>query len=256
MAYEKISYSVSDGVASVEMNFPKNLNAMDAQMIDELVDVFDTCDASPEVRVVVLKSAAKAFCGGGDIAYMYKGIKEGGVDWSLTLKKAAFATRAMKKCRKPVIGVVHGAAAGGGFMLALACDYIIAAENAAFSAAFVNIGLLPDSGGFYLMTKAMSVNKATELALTGRTVRAEEAKQIGFVAEVVPVEELEAAAAKTAKRFAAGPSLSYAKQKELIYQSQFSGFDAYIKKEVEAQLILVETEDFRQRVCAFVEKKK
>lgn len=255
MVYEKICYSVENGIATVLMNYPKNLNAMDEQMILELVHVFEACDANSEVHVVVLKSAAKAFSAGGDISFMYNGIKNGGVDFGATLKKAAFATRAMKKCRKPVVGVVNGAAAGGGFMLVLACDYVIAAENAAFSAAFVNIGLMPDSGGFYLMTRAMSVNKATELALTGRTVRAEEARQIGFVAEIVPVEDLDAAAAKVAKKFAAGPALSYAKQKELLYQAQFSDFDSYIVKEVEAQLILVDTEDFRERVCAFVEKR-
>lgn len=255
MDYKKITYTVADGIATVSMDSPKNLNALDEVMIDELVDVFQHCEANPDVRVVLLNSTGVAFSGGGDIAFMYKGVKEGGVDFGGNLRKVAQATRAMKKLSKPIIGSIKGAAAGGGFIVALACDYVIAADNAVFSAAFVNIGLIPDCGGFYLLTRAVGVNKASELAMTGRPVRVEEAKELGFVAEIVSVEELDSAAYKVARKFTSGPAASYAKMKELLYESEFKNFEEYIRKEVEAQLICVETEDFKRRVCAFVEKK-
>jgi trans-2-decenoyl-[acyl-carrier protein] isomerase len=185
---------------------------------------------------------------------MYKGIKEGGVDFGANLKNGALATRAMKKLTKPIIGSIHGPAAGGGFILALACDYVVAAENSVFSAAFVNIGLVPDCGGLYLMTRTLGINKAVELALTGRSVRAEEARQLGFIAEVVPLDELEAATLKIAQKFVKGPALSYAKIKELLYITQFGSFEDFIPQEVNAQLLCVATDDFANRVCAFVEK--
>lgn len=255
MDYQKIKYTVADGVATVSMDSPKNLNAMDEVMIDELVDVFKCCEVNPDVRVVLLNSTGAAFSGGGDITYMYKGVKEGGVDFGANLRNVAQVTRAMKKLSKPIIGSIKGAAAGGGLIVALACDYVIAADNAVFSAAFVNIGLVPDCGGFYLLTRAVGVNKASELAMTGRPIRVEEAKQLGFVAEIVAADELETAAYKVARRFASGPAASYARMKELLYESEFKGLEEYIPKEVEAQLFCVETEDFKQRVCAFVEKR-
>jgi len=255
MAYEKIQLFVSDGIATVSMDSPKNMNAMDKTLIDELVGVFKECEQDEQIRVIVLNSTGKAFSGGGDIGYMYKGIKEGGVDFGAVLKNVAKVTKTMKALSKPIIGSVCGAAAGGGMMLALACDYVIAAENAVFSAAFVNIGLVPDSGGLYLMTRALGANKAAELALTGRPIKAEEAKDLGFVAEIVPVEELTESTMKKAARFAQGPQLAYAKIKELLYACQFADYEAYIPLEVDAQLLCVETDDFKNRVIAFVEKR-
>jgi len=255
MGFEKIKFAVSGGIATVSMDSPKNMNAMDETLINELVEVFQQCEQDLGVRVVILNSSSKAFSGGGDIGYMYKGIKEGGVDFGANLKNVAKATKTMKTLSKPIIGSVAGPAAGGGLIVALACDYVIAAENAVFSAAFVNIGLVPDCGGLYLMTRALGTNKAAELALTGRSIKADEAKNLGFVAKIVPVEELEEATLKVAAGFAQGPSLAYAKIKELLYACQFSDFDAFIPLEVEAQLLCVETDDFKDRVVAFVEKR-
>lgn len=255
MELEKIILSVNNGIATVSMDSPKNMNAMDEALINDLVSVFNHCEQDPEIRVVILNSTGKAFSGGGDIGFMYKGIKEGGVDFGANLKNVAGATKAMKTLSKPIIGSINGAAAGGGLMLALACDYVIAAENAVFSAAFVNIGLIPDCGGLYLMTRAFGANKAAELALTGRPIKVEEAKDLGFVAKIVPLEELEEETMKKAAVFAQGPRLAYAKIKELMYTCQFSGLDDYIPHEVDAQLLCVETDDFRERVIAFVEKR-
>jgi trans-2-decenoyl-[acyl-carrier protein] isomerase len=255
MAFEKLQVSVADGIATVAMDCPKNLNAMDEIMIGELIDAFHECDNNPDVRVIVLSSTGRAFCGGGDINFMYQGIKKGKGINTDNLGLAADVSKTMKQVSKPIIGSVNGAAAGGGFIIALACDYVIASTDAKFLAAFVNIGLVPDSGGLYIMTRSLGVNKALELALSGRIVPADEAKNLGFVAEIVPTEELQAATTKTAKNFASGPALAYAKIKELLWTAAYSGYEEYVGSEIDAQLACTATEDFKQRVIAFVEKK-
>ncbi len=255
MTYEKLQISVSDGVATLSMDSPKNLNAMDEHMGGELIAAFKELDADPAVRVIVLNSTGRAFCGGCNIGFMYKGVKEGGGVSTDNIGLAASISKTMMQTSKPIIGAINGAAAGGGFLLALACDYVIADEDAKFLAAFVNIGLVPDTGGIYIMSRALGTAKALELALTGRVVLVDEAKALGFVAAVVPADELEAAAAKMAQKFAKGPVLAYAKIKELAWASDFGGYDDFAAQEVAAQVELASTDDFKQRVIAFVEKK-
>lgn len=255
MTYTKIAYEVSGGIAHIAMDAPKNLNAFDGTMIAELIAAFEAASEDEAVRSVLLSSTGRAFCGGGDLGTMYKGIKAGQTDFSEDLKDAAALMRAMKRCPKPIVGAVNGAAAGAGFPLALGCDYVIADENATFIAAFVNVGLVPDTGGLYVLCRALGVNKAVELAMTGRPVDAQEAKALGFIAEIVAPDSLAEAAEKAARRFAKGPAASYAKMKELVYAYEFSDFDRYMPDEVGAQIECMGTQDFRDRVVAFIEKK-
>lgn len=256
MEFKKIKYEVQDNIATVSMDSPKNLNAFNEELIDELVVALGMCEKDPGVKVVVLGSTGKAFSAGGDIGAMYQGIKGGNLDFGGSIAKMAQVSLAIKKLSKPVIAAVFGAAAGAGFNVALACDYVVAADNASFIQAFVNIGLIPDAGGLYLLTRAVGANKACELAMTGRPVSAAEGKQLGFVAEVVPAEEFQAAVAKAAKRMAAGPRNSYAEMKRLMWESEFKDFESYVAEEVKSQVICGDTEDFKEGVCAFVEKRR
>lgn len=255
MEYTKITYKVADGIANIAMNTPKNMNAFDGTMIAELIDAFNVAGADDAVRSILVSSTGRAFCGGGDLFTMYQGIKAGQTDFSGELKDACKIMMAMKSNPKPIVGAVNGAAAGAGFIVALGCDYVVADEKTKFIAAFVNVGLVPDTGGVYVMCRALGANKAAELAMTGRPVGAEEARALGFVAEVVEPEGLAEAAGKAARRFAKGPATSYAKMKELIYKYQFADFDAYAADEVQAQIECMGTQDFCNRVIAFVEKK-
>lgn len=255
MEYAKINYSVDDGVAIIALDSPKNMNAIDGTLIGELIDAFNVASADNAVHAILLNSTGRAFCGGGDLGVMYEGIKAGRIDFADQMSDAALVMKAMKTSPKPVIGAVNGAAAGAGFLLALGCDYVIADDRASFICAFVNVGLVPDTGGVYVMARALGASKTAELAMTGRPVTAEEAKGLGFVAEVVAPEDLAEKSMKVAKRFAKGPALAYAKTKELIYRSQFSDFGSYIPSEVEAQVACMDTQDFRNRVISFVEKK-
>lgn len=258
MEFKKVQYVVNkeEKLAVISMDSPKNLNAFDAALIDELVAALKLSDEDPDVKAVILNSTGRAFSAGGDIGTMYKGLKAGELNFSEDIEKMATVSLAIKKLTKPVVAACNGAVAGAGFNVALACDYVVAAEDAVFIQAFVNIGLVPDAGGLYLLTRAVGVNKAAELAMTGRPVTAKEGQQLGFVAQVVEPDAVQAAAVKAAKRFAAGPSNSFKYMKQLIMESSFKDFEEYIKKEVEAQTICGDTEDFAEGVYAFVEKRK
>lgn len=254
MQYTRIEYTESDAIATITMSHPKNMNAMDGTLIAELIDAFKAAGAS-ECRTVVLNSSARIFCSGGDLGAMYAGIKKGETDFSEEVKGTCDIIRAMRQCPKPIVCAVNGAAAGAGVCLALAADYVIADENASFICAFVNVGLVPDTGGVYLLSSILGDMKARELAMTGRPVGAAEAKQLGMVAQVVAPEELEAASRKMAARFAKGPALSYQHMKELLWDVNFARFDEYAPKELAAFMDCLSTQDFRDRVCAFIEKR-
>ena len=256
MAYSKIITSVKDKIFTIALNSPNNLNSFDETMLDEIVDALKSAEKDNDVKVVVLTSTSKAFSAGGDIGAMYKGIKTGTLDLNDSIKKMATVPYTMKKISKPVISAVEGAVAGAGFNVALASDLVVAADNAVFLQAFVNIGLIPDAGGLYLLTRSLGVNKAMELSMTGRTVKAEEAFSLGFVTQIVKPEELETAAYKLAGKLASGPSTSYAEMKRLMFESEFKDFERYVEEEVKSQVICGDTADFAEGVSAFVEKRK
>jgi len=254
--FKKIKYSVGKGMASIVLNSPQNLNALDEAMIDDLIAALDMCADDESVKVVVISGEGKGFSAGGDIGMMYKGIKGGNLDFGGAIEKVGKVSLKIKKLLKPVIASVKGAVAGAGFNVALACDFRIAAENAKFIQAFVNIGLVPDAGGVYLLTRGIGVPKATELIMTGKPLEADAALVLGLVNKVVALEELEAVTEKFAFTLANGPSLAYAGMKDLIFQSEYKEFEEFIEQEVGHQVTCGESEDFKEGVTAFVEKRK
>jgi enoyl-CoA hydratase/carnithine racemase len=263
MEYTKVAYAVEDKIAYISMNSPKNMNAFDEIMLDELEDAIHIADADPAVKVIVLGSTTeKAFSAGGDVAMMYQGLKEVGVEafkveFGKSIAKMANVTIAIRKAKKLVIGAVQGACAGAGFNVALACDYVMATQATVFIQAFVKLGLIPDAGGIWLLTRGCGLNKGMELALTGDMLFADDAKDIGFVAEVIEDDDaFKAAVTKKAKKFSYGPATSYEYMKKLAWESEFKGFEEFVKCEVEAQMICGGTEDFAEGVSAFVEKRR
>ncbi|MDD4369563.1 MAG: enoyl-CoA hydratase-related protein [Anaerostipes sp.] len=260
MELQKLHYDVADGIATITMDYPKNLNAIDERMADELSYVVEKAEHDPEARVVVIKGTPKAFSAGGDIGYFYDLIKAGGtIDMDGLIGKVGKVTNGLKSMSKLVIASVSGAAAGAGFSLALSADFIIASDNTKFIMAFVNIGLVPDTGGAYLLAKEIGEKRAMELCATGRSVGAEEAKELGFVYKVVPKEELDEAVAKFAKKLAAGPQISYKDIKKQIYTASFASanYETYLNDvEVPTQHECSNTEDFKEGCSAFMEKRK
>ena len=193
MELQKLIYTVEDGVAVVTMNYMKNLNAIDELMADELMYVVDAAEKDPNVKVLVLKGTDRAFSAGGDIGYFYQLIQAGGeVNMDGLIGKVGIVADGLKRMSKMVITSVCGAAAGAGVSLALGGDFMICADNAKFILAFVNIGLVPDTGATYLLSKALGTARTMELAATGRPLDAAEAKALGLAYKVTTKVDLDA----------------------------------------------------------------
>lgn len=256
MDFKKIKFSVVEGIANIVLNSPKNLNALDEPLLDDFCEALEICYNDDAIKVVVISGEGKAFSAGGDIAAMIKGIKTGDMVLAPGVRKVSTTALKLRNLKKPVIASVNGAAAGAGFNLALLCDFRIAADNAKFIQAFVNIGLVPDMGGTFLLTKMIGAAKATELLMLGRPVDANEALSLGLVTKVVPVEELEKETIKLAKKLCYLPSNSLKNIKSLINRAAFNGFETDLQNEVEYQVACGQTEDFKEGVFAFAEKRK
>lgn len=258
MELNKLLYTVEDGVATITMNYLKNLNAIDEQMADELMYVVEAVERDPAVRVVVLRGGQKAFSAGGDIGYFYDLIQAGGeVNMDGLIGKVGVVADGLRKLSKLVITSVSGAAAGAGASLALAGDFVLCADNAKFILAFVNIGLVPDTGVTYLLAKNIGPARTMELAATGRPLGAEEARALGLVYQVTPPDQLEEATRKLARKLAAGPLISYQNIKRQIYGACYSDYKAWLEQtEVPTQAACSASMDFQEGCKAFMEKRK
>lgn len=256
MDFRKLEYSVSDGIAFINLNSPKNLNSFDEVLEDDLIHALDLCDKSEEVKVVVLSGKGNGFSAGGDVKDFYRQLNSENFDLTGMIQKIGKVSLGIKKLKKPVISSVFGPVAGAGFNVAISCDFCIAAENSLFIQAFVGIGLIPDAGGVYLLNRTIGVAKATELIMLGKPIKAEKAYEYGLVNKVVSLEKLNEETMKLAKKLANGPSFAYAAMKDLTFESEFKDFEKYLEKEVYYQTESSKTEDFREGVSAFVEKRK
>lgn len=258
MKLQKISYDIVDGIAVIAMNYAENINAIDEEMADELIFSLDQAEKDAAVKVIVLKGLPKAFSAGGDIGYFYKLIEAGdsvNID-DLNVKVDQIAV-AIKKSSKMMIASVSGAAAGAGASLALAADFIVCADNAKFIMAFVNLGLVPDTGGAYLLARQLGEKRAMELCATGRPLSAEEAKELGIVYKVVPKEALDTETMALAHQLTKGPLLSYKNIKREIYAASFNDYQRFLEEaEVPAQHECAASADFKEGVRAFIEKRK
>lgn len=258
MDFKKLIYTVEDGIAIITMDYMKNLNAIDEQMADELLLAFRAAEKDEVVKVVILKGQEKAFSAGGDIGYFYDLIKRGGeVNMDGLISKVGTLADFMKKMSKIVITSVCGASAGAGVSLAIGGDFMICADNAKFILAFVNIGLVPDTGATYLLAKTIGTARTVQLAATGRPLSAAEAKEWGLAYEVVSPEELSGATMKLAAKITSGPFISYKNIKKQLYAAVYSDYKQWLDTvEVPTQRECSASLDFQEGCKAFMEKRK
>jgi 2-(1,2-epoxy-1,2-dihydrophenyl)acetyl-CoA isomerase len=257
MTYKCLLYEVKDGVATLTLNRPDRLNALGDTLREDLFDAVSRGSADPEVRVMIVTGAGKGFCAGGDVKAMNEA-KESGRERSLMDKIAPGRDRtllAMREAPQPIIAAVNGAAAGAGMNLALGCDIRIASTVAKFSQAFVKRGLHPDWGGTYFLPRLVGMAKACELTFTGDVVDAAEALRIGLVSQVVAPEELMPTVQALAGKIAAGPPVAIRLAKRALYRNAESGLREALEFETFAQNACFETEDAREGIRAFVEKR-
>jgi enoyl-CoA hydratase/carnithine racemase len=258
MEFEKLVIRSEDGIGFITMNYPKNLNAVDDPMAEQLLAALEMMENDPAVKVIVLEGGEKAFSAGGDIGYFYSQVQSGEeINIDPLIAKVGKLAVAMKKCHKMIICAVSGAAAGAGANIALSGDFVIAAENAKFIQAFINLGLVPDTGGAFILGRAVGFFKAMEYCALGKPMGAAEARDFGLVYQVVPKEELKDAALVLAKKLAAGPLYAYGELKKQLYATCFFDYQQFFElAEGPTQHNCVATDDFKEGVKAFMEKRK
>jgi 2-(1,2-epoxy-1,2-dihydrophenyl)acetyl-CoA isomerase len=250
-----IERSVHESVATITLNRPEKLNAFTGTMREELLDALRTSEQDQAVRVVVLTGAGRAFCAGGDVAYMSQ---LQATNDTVAFRKLLDAGRdivlQIASMPKPVIASVNGVAAGAGCNLALACDSRIASDAAKFSESFIRIGLHPDWGGTWLLPRLVGRSRAFELCATGRAVDAAEALSIGMVDQVVPAADLTAATQTLAASFAAAPPLALAGLKRALAATEANDLRAQLELEAEHQLECFLSDDAKSRIAAFASR--
>ncbi|GAB3194382.1 2-(1,2-epoxy-1,2-dihydrophenyl)acetyl-CoA isomerase [Pontibacter aydingkolensis] len=254
MTYECLLYEVQEGVATITLNRPDVFNAFNDQQSYDLQDALKQVARDEQVRVVVLTGAGKAFCSGQDLKAIASASKR---DLSESLEKRYNPIiRAMRNLPKPIICKLNGVAAGAGCSLALACDLVVASTAASMIEVFVNVGLVLDSGSSFFLPRVVGSLKAFELSTLGSKVTAEEALQLGMVNKVVAPEELDAAVAELAARYAAGPTKAIGLMKKMLNKSFSSTLDEMLDYEAHCQKIAGNSDDYKEGVTAFNEKRR
>lgn len=211
-------------------------------------------DRDPDVKVVVLTGAGKAFCAGGDLPYLES--LNDSVSAHKYIEDAGNIISTIVNMDKPVIAMVNGAAAGAGFNIVLACDIVFCGEKAKFAQSFANIGLIPDCGGTYLLPKAIGLHKAKELMFTSELITASQAMELGFINYIVKDEDLEEKTYEFANKLASRAPLAIRFIKKMVNESQNMTLDNTLKHEASLQALLVQTEDCKEGIAAFKEKRK
>jgi enoyl-CoA hydratase/carnithine racemase len=258
MAYETLELRREGGVLWCTLNRPDALNAFNVKFVDEYRDLLDGLRGDASVRVVVLRGAGRAFCAGLDLKETGFG-GDGGVSDSLRgQRRISQIAIEMRRLPQVFVACVHGAACGGGFMLALASDLRIAGESARMNAAFIKLGLSGcDVGVSYLLPRLVGASVASELILTGRFLHAERARELGLVASVVPDEELEAEARRFVADLLRATPLGLRLSKEALNASLDMGsLEAVVAMEDRNQVLCARSQDFREGVRAFLEKRE
>jgi 2-(1,2-epoxy-1,2-dihydrophenyl)acetyl-CoA isomerase len=249
--YETIEVASANGVATITLNRPDSLNALNAAMRRGLLAAIKAAGRDDAVRAVVLTGSGRGFCSGADLR---GGPGERSFRTVLTNEYNPLIT-AIRDLPKPMIAAVNGVAAGAGVSLALACDLVYAAEEARFILAFVRIGLVPDSGVNRALVRALGRHRAAELAFTGDPLSASEAAATGLINGVVPGDQLAAHASAVARRLAEGPTRAIGLTKRLINQAGGPGYAEGLALEAALQELAGRTEDHAEGVAAFSEKR-
>jgi 2-(1,2-epoxy-1,2-dihydrophenyl)acetyl-CoA isomerase len=245
---------IRDGIATITLNRPEVYNAFNDPLSYELQDALKKAEKDASVRVVVLTGAGKAFSSGQDLK---ASMESGKRDLSESLhKRYNPIIRAIRNMPKPVICRLNGVAAGAGCSLALACDMIIASEEATMIEIFVNIALVLDSGSSYFLPRTVGYHRAFELATKATKITAQEAFQMGLVNKVVPAAELDAAVQAEAAYYAAAPTKAIALMKKMLTKGMTEDLDAALDYEAYCQEIAGNSADNAEGIQAFLEKRK
>ena len=252
MAYETIVVEIEEGIAILTLNRPAVLNALNDQVFNELAEAASTLAADPSVRVVIITGGEKVFAAGADIGQMASATA---VDVTTSDKPSHRAFYLIENMPKPVIAAIAGYALGGGCELTLVADVRIAADNAQFGLPEIKLGILPGAGGTQRLPRLIGAGRAKELIFSGDFIKAEEALRIGLVNKVVPADQLFNEAKKMAKRFADRGAVALRMAKSSVNEGLRMDLEAGLQYEHKCFSLLFATEDQKEGMKAFLEKR-
>jgi len=256
MGFNNIEFDIKEGVATLTLNRPKSLNSFTADMHAEIRTVMQQVIVDAGIRCLVITGAGRGFCAGQDLADRAMTSESGVPDVGASVEKNYNPfIRSIMNLPKPVICAVNGVAAGAGASIALACDIVIAARSASFIQIFCKIGLIPDSGGTWNLPRAVGLARAKGLALLGDRLPAETAESWGLIWKCVDDEVLQEEAQKMAQHFATQPTRALGRIKKLLHDSGSNTLSEQLDLEQKAMQELGQSEDYREGVTAFLEKR-
>ena len=253
-----VNYSVSEHIATIELNRPDIRNSLVPEIVEGLVACLKKAESDSNVQVIILTGSGNSFCSGGNLSRISDGVSANRpptdvIQWykdSIHVIPLTIST-----IDKPLIAAVNGYALGAGCDLALMCDFRVVSEDAKFAELFVKVGLAPGDGGAFFLTRMVGMEKALELILSGETIDANEAKRIGMVGSVVPADALEKAAREFANKFVGGASQAQRLSKRAVYASLNQDLKTHLDMMAIIQATLDKTEDHKEALAAFAEKR-
>lgn len=256
MSFEHILFTIEQGVATLTLNRPAQLNSFNAQMHKEVREALKQLRQSPEARCLLITGNGRGFCAGQDLSDRNVAPGAAMPDLGESIEKNYNPLiRTLRDLPMPVVCAVNGVAAGAGANIALACDITLAARSASFIQAFCKIGLVPDSGGTWTLPRAVGMARAKALALLGDKLSAEQAEQWGMIWRCIDDESLQDEALKLARHLAAQPTYGLALIKRALNASASNSFDEQLDLERDLQRLAGRSEDYREGVAAFMEKR-
>jgi enoyl-CoA hydratase len=253
MIFETLILEIDEGIATITLNRPKVLNSLNSQVFSELAEVAAELSKDEAVRVVIITGGDKVFAAGADIGQM---ATANALDVALGEKPSHLALRNLENLPKPVIAAIAGYALGGGCELVLTADVRVAADNAQFGLPEIKLGILPGAGGTQRLPRLIGTGKAKELIFSGDFINAEEAIRVGLVNKVVAADQLFVEARKMAKRFADQGAVALRMAKSAINEGIRMDLEAGLRYEHQCLSLLFATEDQKEGMQAFIEKRK
>jgi 2-(1,2-epoxy-1,2-dihydrophenyl)acetyl-CoA isomerase len=254
MTFDIIDFKIDEGVGVITLNRPEKLNSFNQQMAYDVQRALDYCMENLEVRCVVITGAGRAFCAGQDLEEAIA--PDSAVIEEHVETKYNPMVRKIRAIEKPVIAAVNGVAAGAGANLAYCCDIVVAAESAKFIQSFINIGLVPDTGGTYFLPRLVGIHKASVMTMLGEKMLAQEAKDLGLVYKVFPDEDLLDRTLELAKRMAKMPTRGIGLTKKALNYSLRNNLNEQLAVEKDLQGLAGRTKDNTEGINAFLEKRK